>query len=405
MQIVNTIDNLHGETYTRNMIRRTITDKILRWVEQYPVVTITGPRQSGKTTLCRMLFHEREYINLESPDIRDFVRSDPRGFLDRYREGAVIDEIQRAPELLSYLQVEVDRDPQPGRFILTGSQNFLLMESLSQSLAGRTALAELLPFSLEELSSAGIELELDQLLCTGFYPRIHDNNLDPAEALSFYVRTYVERDLRQLITVRDLSQFELFLKLCAGRMGQILNLSALGNDCGVSHNTIKSWISILESSYIIKLLHPFFRNFNKRLIKSPKLYFLDPGLAAYLLNIRTPEQMRIHPLRGFLFESLVISELYKMRYNAGQGDNLYFFRDSAGNEVDIILDHGLQQDILEIKSAQTITSDFFKGLEYLSNLNNSIRNRYLVYGGKEQRNQRETEVLGWRNMNRITANT
>lgn len=383
------------------MVERDIAGKVLQYSKQYPAVTITGPRQSGKTTLCRMLFPDVSYVNLESIEERAFAMNDPKGFLSRFPEGAVIDEIQRVPDLLSYIQIDIDENKQPGRYILTGSQNFELMHGVSQSLAGRTAIVRLLPFSLGEINRACGEPMLDNLIFTGGYPRIYDMNLEPTEAMGFYVSTYVERDLRALINVRDLSRFETFLKLCAGRTGQILNLSSLGNDCGVNHNTIKSWISILEASFIVKLLQPFYKNYNKRLIKSPKLYFLDTGLASYLLGIQNEKHINTHPLRGMLFETFVVSELLKLRFNSGRTDNLYFFRDSKGNEVDIVLDQGAFLNIIEVKSGQTVDPSFFKGLKNLKRLSGEVKNSYLIHGGEETRRQEGVEVVGWRDVDSV----
>ncbi len=367
------------------MIEREAASKALKLASQYPVLTITGPRQSGKTTLCRMIFGDKAYVSLEDVDERGFARSDPRGFLNRFPEGAIIDEVQRAPDLLSYIQTIVDENRKDGFFILTGSQQFELLESISQSLAGRTAMLKLMPFTLTEAYGPDISnVSLEKMLYTGLYPRIFDKGLDPTEAMSFYVNTYVERDLRMLINVKDLSKFEIFLKLCAGRTGQILNMTSLGNDCGVNHATVKSWLSVLEASYIVKLMRPYYRNFNKRLVKSPKLYFWDTGLAAFLLGIQNEKQMATHPLKGMLFESFVTSEMLKHRFNAGKTDHLYFFRDNSGNEVDLICDHGIQLDAVEIKSGQTVASDFFKGLTFLSNLTDAVRQSYLVYGGEKQ---------------------
>ncbi|MCK5680257.1 ATP-binding protein [bacterium] len=381
------------------MINRTISTKIKRFAEQYPVVTITGPRQSGKTTLCKALFPEYTYSNLESLEERDFATKDPKGYLARFTQGAVIDEIQNAPNLLSYIQVNVDEKPQPGRYILTGSQNFALSNSISQSLAGRTAIARLLPFTLAEINRINPPESLDQLLYTGAYPRIHDQNLDPTEALSFYLNTYIERDLRTLINIKDLSRFTTFLKLCAGRSGQLLNFSSLGNDCGVSHNTISHWISMLEASFIVKLLQPYHNNLRKRVIKSPKLYFLDVGLATFLLGIQNAQQISTHPLRGQLFETLVVTELLKYRFNLGQTDNLYFFRDSKGNEVDIIMEYGTQLLPIEVKSGTTIASDFFKGLKYFRKLvEDRVESAWLIYGGQEKRLQENTAIYGWKSL-------
>jgi predicted AAA+ superfamily ATPase len=381
------------------MIKREISKTVLRLARQYPVVTITGPRQSGKTTLCRMLFKEKDYVSLEDIDKRNFAQQDARGFLARFPHGAVLDEVQRVPELLSYIQTIVDHKQQAGFFILTGSQQFELLENISQSLAGRTALVKLLPLSYREAyGQAKKPPSLERCLYTGLYPRIFDKKLNPSEAMAFYTSTYVERDLRMLINVKDLSKFEVFLKLCAGRTGQILNLSSLGNDCGVNHATIKSWISVLEASYIVKLLRPYYKNFNKRLVKSPKLYFLDTGLASFLLDIQNETQLKAHPLKGALFESFVIAELLKKRFNAGKPDNLYYFRDNVGNEVDLVCDNGNNVDQVEIKSGQTISGDFFKNLRFFSALNKEVRNSYLIYGGSESYIREAIHITGWQDI-------
>ena len=380
------------------MIKRKIADKILQYAKQYPVVTITGPRQSGKTTLCKMLFPHKAYVSLEDIDTRLYARNDPRGFLGNLPEGAVIDEIQRVPELLSYIQTIVDTKKTEGMFILTGSRQFEVMANISQSLAGRTALARLLPFSLSEIRSVIKDNTLEDFLYSGCYPRIFDKNLNPTEAMSFYVSTYLERDVRSIINIIDFSKFETFLKLCAGRTGQILNLSSLGNDSGVNHNTIKSWLSVLEASYIIKLLRPYYKNFNKRLIKSPKIYFLDTGLVCYLLDITSPIQLLSHPLRGYIFETFVISELLKKLYNKGLTDNLYYFRDSKGNEIDILQDYGIEVDLIEIKSGKTISNSFFKGFHYFSKLSDHIRDSYLIYGGDDCRVQYGINIISWKNI-------
>ena len=386
------------------MIDRIAATKTLQLAKQYPVVTITGPRQSGKTTLVKMIFPHKAYVSLEDLDERQFATRDPRGFLNRFGDGAVIDEIQRVPDLLSYIQTIVDEKQEEGYFIITGSQQFELLEGISQSLAGRTALLRLLPFTMSEAYDLNrADLPLDQVLYTGFYPRIFDKQLNPTEAMLFYVNTYVERDLRMLINIKDLSKFEIFLKLCAGRTGQVLNMSGLGNDCGVNHATVKSWLSVLEASYLVKLLRPYYRNFNKRLVKAPKLYFLDTGLAAFLLDIQNVRQMAVHPLRGALFEGMVISEILKQRLNAGLTDNLYYFRDNIGNEVDLICDHGIEMDAVEIKSGQTVASDYFKGLRYLAKLTKSVRKSYLVYGGQKSYTTEQIEVVAWQNIPQLVA--
>ncbi len=384
------------------IVRREVSDKVLKLAEQYPVITITGPRQSGKTTLCRQLFKNMKYVSLEDIDERRFASDDPRGFLLRFQQGAVIDEVQRVPDLLSYIQTMTDEMKREGLFILTGSHRFDLMSSVTQSLAGRTALVNLLPFSFREAYGKEIKkLSLDDVLYRGFYPRIFDKKLDPTEAMSFYVNTYIERDLRNIINIKELSKFEIFLKLCAGRTGQILNYSSLGNDCGISHVTVKNWLSVLEASGIVRLVRPFYRNFNKRLVKSPKLYFLDSGLACYLLNIHQPDHLESHPLRGAIFETFVVSELLKKRFNSIKTDNLYFFRDNTGNEIDIILDHGNTTGQVEIKSGQTVNEDFFKGLKFFSKLNREAGNSYIVYGGDKDYERKKSRVISWKRISDI----
>ena len=368
------------------MIARDLGPKLLEWAMQYPVVTLTGPRQSGKTTLVKSLFSGHHYISLEDPDQRAFAREDPRGFLARLTDGAILDEIQNVPELASYLQSEVDARPDPGRFILTGSRQFELMESVSQSLAGRTAIGRLLPFSMRELYGATPAADLpplDVILQTGFFPRIHDRKLRPSEALSFYLSTYLERDVRQLLRVSDLGLFERFLRLAAGRTGQLLNSSALGSEVGVSHNTIRQWLSILETSHIIKLLAPWSANLGKRLVRTPKLYFLDTGLAAALWGLTEPGQLASHPLRGALFETFVIGEALKARFNRGETDNLFFYRDHAGHEVDLLMEYGDGIDLIEIKSARTIHAEFLTGMEYFHSRVRPARRRLLVHGGDD----------------------
>ena len=381
------------------MIPREIAAKTLSYADQYPVVTITGPRQSGKTTLSKMLFKSKAYASLEDIDARQYAQTDPRGFLNQFPNGAVLDEIQRAPDLISYIQTIVDEKQEAGFYILTGSQQFDLLKSISQSLAGRTALVRLLPFTLTEAYAGSLKnVSINRVLHTGFYPRIFDQNLDAADAMMFYVNTYVERDLRLLINVKDLTTFEIFLKLCAGRIGQVVNLSSLGNDCGVNHKTIKNWLSVLEASYIVKTLRPYYRNYNKRLIKSPKLYFLDTGLASFLLGIENEGQMETHPSKGALFESLVLSEVLKQRFNKGQTDNLYFFRDNTGNEIDLVCDFGQTVDLIEVKSGQTVASDFFKGIRYFQKLSTDIRHSNIVYGGDKSYIRENTRVISWRDL-------
>jgi hypothetical protein len=372
------------------MLKRNISSDLLRLAASYPIVTLTGPRQSGKTTLIRALFPDKPYLSLEDPDVRLSANSDPRGLLDRYPEGAIFDEVQRAPDLLSYLQTRVDQSSVAGQYLLTGSAQFELLDSLSQSLAGRTALAKLLPLTLSELP---VKRTLNELLYYGFYPRIYANSLNPTEALGFYVNTYIERDVRSLLSVKNLATFEHFLRMCAARTGQILNLSSLGNDCGISHNTAREWLSVLEASYILFCVQPHFSNFSKRLIKSPKLFFYDVGLVSYLLGITDPKQLIAHPLRGALFETLVVSELVKLRYNAIKNNNLFYFRNHVGDEVDLILDYPLSVRPVEIKSGATLQNDFFKGLRYYANLNTAAQRGVVVYGGEQPHSHHDGLVI------------
>jgi len=349
---------------------------------KYPVVTINGPRQSGKTTLCRSVFPELPYVNLEAPDIRTYAQEDPRGFLGGYEAGAILDEIQRVPDLLSYIQPLVDEKGRNGLFVLTGSQHFGLSEAIGQSLAGRTALLRLLPLSLGELKALGPLPETDRLLHAGLYPRIHDQRLDPSQALGDYLETYVERDVRQLLEVRNLTEFQRFVRLCAGRTGQLLNLQSLGNDAGVSHTTARSWLGVLEASFIVFLLPPFFANVSKRLIKTPKLYFHDVGLAAYLMGIESWSQVRTHPLKGALFETLVASEVVKHRYNQGKRSNLSFYRERAGAEIDFLYEVGGGFVALEAKAGETLNQGFFGGFPKLrKTLGDRVLAELLIYGG------------------------
>lgn len=367
----------------------------------YPVIVVTGPRQSGKSTLVRHAFPQHRYVSLEDLDQREFAETDPRGFLHQFTGGAILDEAQRCPALFSYLQTRVDERQQPGDFILTGSQQFGLLSGISQSLAGRAALMTLLPMTYGELQRAGkIGKNVDKILFDGAYPPIFDRGLEPHPWHGNYVRTYLERDVRQLIKVQDLGTFQRFLKLCAGRTGQLLNLSSLANDCGITHNTAKAWISVLEASYIVHLLPPHHQNFNKRLVKTPKLYFLDTGIATWLLGIQNSEQLATHGQRGALFESWVISELLKTRYNAGATSNLYFWRDRSGHEVDLLIDHGTDLSPLEIKSGQTINKDYFKGLEFWNNLAGDTAGKaWLVYGGDSRQIRSNVTVLPWHEIN------
>jgi predicted AAA+ superfamily ATPase len=358
-------------------------------------MTITGPRQSGKTTLCRSLFHDHPYSNLENPDTRSFAHEDPRGYLAQFPDGAVIDEIQRAPELLSYLQTQIDEQKRNGLYVLTGSQQLGVSQAVSQSLAGRTALLRLLPFSLAEAKQLSTMNTMESILFTGFYPRIHDQRIPPTQALADYFETYVERDLRQLSELRNLSTFQRFVRLCAGRVGQLLNTQSLGNETGVTHTTAREWLSLLEASYIVFLLRPYHGNLSKRLIKSPKLYFYDVGLAAYLLGIEREGQLETHPLRGNLYENCVVMEALKYRYNMGRTSNINFYRDSSGHEVDLIYNMAQHPVPIEIKAGQTIAQDFFKGLNHFQKLvSPQPHSPVLVYGGNEAYLRNDIRVTG-----------
>ncbi len=384
------------------MISRLMSAHIKRLAKQYPVVTVTGPRQSGKTTLCRHVFPDYHYLNLEDLETRRYAVDDPRGFLSQFESPVIFDEIQRVPDLTSYLQVIVDEHPQKqGQFILTGSQQFEVINTINQSLAGRSAILKLLPFAYQEIYAKKPPV-LKDVLYKGFYPRIHDKNLNPTEALSFYLTTYIERDLRSLIHIKDLSVFERFLKLCATQVGQLVNYSRFANDCGVDQKTIKSWLSILKASYIICEIQPHFKNFRKRLTKLSKLYFYDVGLAAYLLGITNADQINHHPMKGALFENFIVIEFIKNRYNNVQDNNVYFFRDHIGNEIDMILDYGSKVVSAEIKSSQTITSAAFKGLQFYQNLSTSYNTEsYLIYAGDKSYKRQEINIFSYKELNQL----
>jgi predicted AAA+ superfamily ATPase len=380
------------------MIARDVEEAFRGLLRGFPVVTLTGPRQSGKTTLARAIFAGRPYISLEDPDVRRMALEDPRAFLAGLPDGAVLDEVQRTPELLSYLQARVDADGRMGLFLLTGSQQFGLMSGITQSLAGRSAFIELLPFSLNELGRAGIRPpSLDEMLLAGGYPPLYDRSLLPKAWFPAYVTAYVERDVRQILKVQDLEVFQRFVRLCAGRSGQILNLASLATDCGITHNTAKAWISVLEASYVLFLLRPHHENFSKRLIKSPKLYFYDTGLLCWLLGIQNSGQLASHPLRGSIFETFVVSELVKSRLNRGERAAFSFWRDSNGNEIDVVADVGTGMMPIEIKAGQTINRDFFAGLERWTALaGERAVSPALIYGGEENHERRGTRIIGWR---------
>ncbi len=367
------------------MIVRALSPHLVSLSRQYPVVTVVGPRQSGKSTLCRMAFPSLPLINLERPDERARIAEDPRGFIDAHKGGCIIDEIQHLPELASYIQVAVDERGSPGEFILTGSHQYQLMESVSQSLAGRTAILKLLPLSAAELTSSdSAPSSLHEHLFSGGYPRILHDRLDPSQALSFYVQTYLERDVRQIINVRDLGLFERFLRLCATRSGQLLNATNLGAEAGIDQSTVREWISVLETSFILTRLQPHHVNLSKRILKSPKLYFLDTGLLCYLLGIRSSEQIAHHPLRGAIVETFVASELIKNRYNSAREPSIGFFRDSAGHEVDFVIDDGADVKLLEVKASSTFNAEFLKNIRfYRAQPSARVSQSCIVYTGAE----------------------
>ena len=380
------------------MIPRQAASRLAELASYYPVVAITGPRQAGKTTLAQAVFAGKPYTSMEDPDVRAFATSDPRGFLAQYPDGAILDEAQRTPELFSYLQGRVDADRRTGQFILTGSQQFGLMESITQSLAGRAGLLQLLPFALDEIAPQQSETRLEEWLWRGFYPPVHDRVIPPHIWFSDYLATYIERDVRQLLQVRDMANFHRFVLMCAARTGQLLNLSALAADCGITHNTAHAWLSVLEASYLVRRLMPFHRNFSKRLTKTPKLYFLDPGLAAWLAGVREANTLITSPLRGPIFETWVVSEFAKRRFNTLCTDELHFWRDSSGNEIDLLVTRG--ETIvcaIECKSGQTIAQDWFPPLTRFSKLAGEMP-RILIYGGDAVQTRNDTSVHGWRNI-------
>jgi len=366
------------------MIEREITLRLTSLFRQYPFVTLTGPRQSDKTTLSRSAFPDLAYANLEAPDQREFAESDPLGFLTQLGHGAIIDEVHHVPALLSYLQIIADNSGRNSLFVLTGSEQFKLSDAISQSLAGRTALLRLLPFSMTERAKTEASMEIDDILYSGFYPRILDQGLDPWQALGDYIETYVERDVRRLGGIRNLTSFRRFVRLCTGRVGQLVNLRSLGSDAGVTHTTIREWLTVLETSYIIFQLQPFHANIRKRLVKAPKMYFYNVRLATYLLGIENARQLATHPLRGPLFENAVVAEIIKHRFNMGRQPNISFFRDSRGLECDIIYETGDGIAAIEVKSGATVNSDFFRSMNRVAGLIPQVSARVVVYGGESR---------------------
>ncbi|AOR28388.1 ATPase, AAA family [Formosa sp. Hel1_33_131] len=384
------------------MIQREITKKLLEISNYYQIITVTGPRQSGKTTLIKDVFKELPYVLLETPDIRQRAQEDPKSFLSNYSKGAIFDEIQNVPELFSYLQGIIDENSAI-KFVLSGSQNFLLLEKVNQTLAGRTGILKLLPFSTDELKDSNHWNENPlEFVFKGMYPRIYDRGIPPELFYSDYIQTYVERDVRSIKNIGNLSNFSRFLSLCAGRIGQLLNIDSLASDVGIASNTAKEWLSILEASYIIYTLKPHHKNFNKRLVKRPKLYFYDTGLACNLLQINSVNELDMHFAKGNLFENFILTELLKKRFNNAKTSNLYFWRDHHGKEIDCIIEKANSLIPIEIKSSKTYQKEHFKHMNYWNKLSdNSKENSYLVYAGNESDHLAYGNLMSWKHLNKI----
>ena len=382
------------------MILRTALSTVQRLARGFPIVALTGPRQSGKTTLARAAFPGKPYVSLENPDQLAYATADARRFLANYPDGAIIDEVQRCPELFSYLQGWVDERRRMGDFVLTGSQQFGLLSKITQSLAGRVGLVHLLPFSQSELAGAGMaSTSVDVALWQGAYPALYDRGLSPEDWFPNYVATYVERDVRQLLAVRELGLFQRFLKMCAARCGQLLNLSSLAADCGISHVTARQWLTVLEASYIVRLLAPYHRNFGKRLVKTPKLYFLDVGLAAWLLGIRDASTIATHAMRGALFETFVIGEFIKQRHNAGQPAELYFWRDNVGHEIDLLFETGSRLQPVEIKSGMTFSYSWLDAAKrWKAFAGDTALDPWVIHGGDRSFECEGGHVFSWRSL-------
>ena len=375
------------------MILRQLTERASEMLQKYPIITITGPRQSGKTTLAKLLRPSFQYVSLESPAEREFARQDPKGFLETYQNGVILDEVQYVPELFSYLQVVTDERNRTGEYILTGSQNFLLMQQITQSLAGRVAVFNLLPLSWSELrGTAYAPASWEEYLVNGSYPRRLVQDIDPAGFYDSYLQTYVERDVRQVKNILNLGLFQRFIQLLAGRVGQLFNQQSLAVELGVDNKTVNAWLTVLETSFIAYRLQPYHQNFSKRIVKTPKVYFYDTGLAAYLLGIRSSGDLAVHFARGSLFENLIINELTKNWLNRGQRPPFYFWSDQSSHEVDLLIDRGTSLTAVEIKSGQTIRADFFKGLQYFGGLAPQTE-AALIYGGNESQKRTGVRVL------------
>lgn len=388
------------------MVKRQIETEFMLLLREYPIVTLLGPRQAGKTTLAQQALPEYRYVNLEQPEVRQFAQDDPKAFIAHYSGQVILDEIQRVPELLSYVQVAVDQNPVNGQFVLTGSHQLALREAITQSLAGRTAILHLLPFSIAELNANDLGFtKPEDYLYQGFLPRIYDQQQRPTPAYSNYYQTYIERDVRQLINLKDAAQFEKFIKLLAGRVGQLMDFTSLAGDVGVSANTVKHWLSILEASFIIYKLPPYFENFGKRVIKSPKYYFTDTGLLCFLLGIENPQQAARDPLIGQLFENLVVMDFVKNLYNRGKLANLYFYRDSNGLEVDLLFQRGRSLVPIEIKSSATYKPELLKGLKRIMELSPLMGDAYLIYAGEPYSFSNNIQALCFDQLDSLLNNT
>ena len=397
VQILSRTYNLY-----RMWIKREIESELQDLASQYPVVMIVGPRQSGKTSLARKTFPDKPYFSFENPDVREQFIADPRAFFSANPDGAIIDEFQRYPDILSYIQGIVDERKQKGQFILSGSNNVTMLSHVSQSLAGRVALLKLLPLTIGEISNVANDYHTDDYLLNGFYPGIYSEGLNPVKAYRNYYETYVERDIRQLLQVKDLIYFQRFVKLCAGRVGQLFNASSLATEVGVSAQTIHAWLSALQATFIVFLVQPWSANISKRMVKTPKLYFYDVGLASYLLGIENVSHVATHPLRGALFENMVTLELLKKRFNAGLDNNLFFYRDNHGNEVDVLQESGHNLNLYEIKSGQTFTSRLLKGLDYLRKLiPDRIASTNLIYTGEQEMTINGHKIIHYKNLSKL----
>lgn len=378
-------------------IKRNITKSLIEAAEQFPIVFLTGPRQSGKTTLLKNVFPDYKYINLEDPELRQWAIDDPKDFLNYNSFPVIFDEVQNVPHLFSYLQIIVDEENKTGQFILSGSQNFLLMEQVSQTLAGRSAVLSLLPFSNEEITKVNISCDTNEIILKGFYPRLFQTVKNQDLFYKSYVNTYVERDIRFLSNIGNVNDFIRFMKLCAGRSGEVLNISSLANEAGIAYNTCKSWLSYLSTSYIIQLVQPFYKNFNKRIIKSPKLFFIDTGLLTYLLGIISIDTLSLHPSRGNIFENLIFTELLKCRFNSGMESNIWFWRDNHGTEIDFLLEYGDGITCIEVKSGMNFHNSYLKNIQLIKKYT-KINNSFLVYNGTIEREIDESFLINWRNL-------